>query len=98
MIRVVLPYHLRMLAQTSGEVLLDVEGPATLGAVFDSLEARYPTLRGTIRDHQGQKRRPFIRFFACQQDLSHEPLDAPLPDAVAAGAEPLLVVGAVAGG
>jgi hypothetical protein len=98
MIRVVLPYHLRNLARVDGEVQLHVEGPATLGSVLDALEARYPTLRGTIRDHGTLRRRPFLRFFACEQDLSHEPADAPLPVAVATGAEPLLVVGAIAGG
>jgi hypothetical protein len=98
MIRVVLPYHLRMLAHVGDEVQLDVEGPVTQRAVLNALEARYPMLRGTIRDHVTQKRRAFLRFFACEQDLSHEPPDAPLPDAVASGAEPYLVVGAVAGG
>lgn len=98
MIRVVLPQHLRTLAQVDGEVELQVEGPATQRSVLDALEARYPVLRGTIRDHMTQKRRPFLRFFACEQDLSHEPPDAPLPEAVAMGAEPFLVVGAIAGG
>jgi sulfur-carrier protein len=98
MIRVVLPYHLRTLARVDGEVQLRVEGPATLRSVLDALEAAYPTLRGTIRDHGTQRRRPFLRFFACEQDLSHEPADAPLPAAVATGAEPFLVVGAIAGG
>ena len=98
MIRVVLPAHLRTLAHVDGEVKLDVEGPVTQRAVLDALEARYPVLRGTIRDHVSERRRPFIRFFACEQDLSHEPPDAPLPDAVAMGVEPLLVVGAMAGG
>jgi hypothetical protein len=98
MIRIVLPTHLRTLARIHGEVALRVEGPATLGSVLDALEARYPTLRGTIRDHVTQQRRPFIRFFACGQDLSHQPLDAPLPDAVASGAEPFRVVAAMAGG
>jgi molybdopterin converting factor small subunit len=98
MIRVVLPAHLRTLAETGGEVTLDVEGRATQRSVLDALEARYPMLRGTIRDQTTQKRRPFVRFFACEQDLSHEPPDAPLPDAVAKGAEPLLIVGAIAGG
>ncbi len=98
MIRVVLPYHLRKLAHLGDEVQLQVEGAATLRAVLDALEAGYPMLRGTIRDHGTQRRRPFLRFFACEQDLSHEPPDASLPDAVASGAEPLLVVGAVAGG
>jgi len=98
MIRIVLPYHLRKLAGVDGEVLLDVEGPVTQGLVLDALEGRYPVLRGTIRDHVTRERRPFLRFFACQQDLTHEPPDAPLPDAVATGAEPFLVVGAIAGG
>ena len=98
MIRVVIPTHLRTLARVDGEVKLDVAGPVTQRAVLDALEVRYPVLQGTIRDHVTQKRRPFVRFFACQEDLSHEPPDAPLPDAVAAGAEPLLVVGAMAGG
>jgi hypothetical protein len=98
MIRVVLPAHLRTLSRTTGEIELCVEGPATQRSVLDALEARYPMLRGTIRDHLTQKRRPFLRFFACQQDLSDEPLDAPLPESVATGAEPYLVVGAIAGG
>ena len=98
MIRVVIPQHLRTLAHVEGEVQLDVAGPATQRSVLDALEARYPMLRGTIRDHVSQQRRPFLRFFACQRDLSHEPLDAPLPEAVATGAEPYLVVGAIAGG
>jgi molybdopterin synthase sulfur carrier subunit len=98
MIRVVLPAHLRTLARVDGEVKVAVEGPVTLGAVLDTLEAGYPMLRGTIRDHVTQQRRPFLRFFACEQDLSHEPPDTPLPDAVVAGVEPLLVVGAMAGG
>jgi len=98
MIRVVLPYHLRMLARVEGEVQLDVEGPATQHSVLDALEARYPMLRGTIRDHVTHQRRPFVRFFACQQDLSHELPDAPLPDAVVSGAEPFFVIGAIAGG
>jgi sulfur-carrier protein len=97
-IRVVLPQHLRTLARVGDEVELDVEGRATLQAVLDALEASYPMLRGTIRGHTGQRRRPFVRFFACEQDLSHEPPDGPLPEAVASGAEPLLVVGAMAGG
>ena len=97
-IRVVLPAHLRTLARVDGEVTLDVDGPATQRAVLDALEARYPMLRGTIRDHATQQRRAFVRFFACEEDLSHEPPDARLPDAVAAGAEPFLVVGAMAGG
>ena len=98
MIRVTFPAHLRKLAQVDGEVRLEVEGRVTQRAVLDALEARYPMLRGTIRDHVTQRRRPFVRFFACGQDLSHEPPDAPLPDAVARGAEPFLVVGALAGG
>jgi molybdopterin synthase sulfur carrier subunit len=98
MIRVVLPYHLRRLAHVGEEVQLQVEGAATLRSVLDALEAGYPMLRGTIRDHGTLRRRPFLRFFACEQDLSHEPPDTSLPDAVASGAEPLLVVGAVAGG
>jgi hypothetical protein len=98
MIRVVLPAHLRTLAQISSEVTLEVSGPVTQRSVLDALESRYPTLRGTIRDHVTQQRRAFVRFFACQEDLSHESPDAPLPDAVAAGNEPLLIVGAIAGG
>ena len=98
MIRVVLPGHLRTLANISGEVTLEVEGPATQRSVLDALEARYPTLRGTMRDQVTHRRRPFIRFFACELDLSHEQPDSPLPDAVATGAEPYLVVGAMAGG
>jgi len=97
-IRVVLPAHLRTLAHVDGEVKLDVEGQATQRSVLDALEACYPMLRGTIRDHVTQQRRAFVRFFACEQDLSHEPPDAPLPDAVAMGVEPFLVVGAMAGG
>ncbi len=93
-----LPQHLRTLARVEGEVKLDVDGPVTQRSVLDALEARYPALRGTIRDHVTQQRRPFLRFFACEQDLSHELPDAPLPDAVATGAEPFLVVGAIAGG
>jgi molybdopterin synthase sulfur carrier subunit len=98
MIRVVLPVHLRILARVEGEVQLDVEGQATQRSVLDALEARYPMLRGTMRDHVTQQRRPYVRFFACEQDLSHELPDAPLPDAVATAAEPFLVVGAMAGG
>ena len=98
MIRVVLPAHLRTLAKVAGEVQLEVEGPVTQRSVLDALEARYPMLRGTIRDHVTQQRRPFVRFFACEEDLSHESPDAPLPDAVASGAEPFLLVGAIAGG
>jgi molybdopterin converting factor small subunit len=98
MIRVILPAHLRTLAKVTGDVLLEIEGPATQRTVLDALEARYPMLRGTIRDHVTQQRRPFVRFFACEEDLSHESPDAPLPDAVATGAEPFLLVGAIAGG
>jgi molybdopterin synthase sulfur carrier subunit len=98
MIRVVLPAHLRTLARVSGEVTLEVEGPATQRSVLDALEARYPMLRGTIRDQVTHQRRPFVRFFACEQDLSHESPDAPLPEATVSGAEPLLIVGAIAGG
>ena len=98
MIRVVLPAHLRTLARVEGEVTLDVPDPATQRSVLDALEARYPMLRGTIRDHATKHRRPFIRFFACEQDLSHESPDAPLPAAVVSGVEPLLIVGAMAGG
>jgi molybdopterin synthase sulfur carrier subunit len=97
-IRVVLPAHLRTLAHVDGEVKLHVEGQITQSSVLDALEARYPMLRGTIRDHVTQQRRAFVRFFACGEDLSHEPPDTPLPDAVALGAEPFLVVGAMAGG
>ena len=98
MIRVVLPQHLRTLARVGEEVELDLERPITQRAVLDALEARYPVLRGTIRGYTNQRRRPFVRFFACEQDLSHEPPDDPLPEPVATGAEPLLVVGAMAGG
>jgi molybdopterin converting factor small subunit len=98
MIRVVLPVHLRTLARVDDEVTLEVEGGATVRSVLDALEARYPMLRGTIRDHVTRQRRPFLRFFACEQDLSHEPPEAPLPEAVATGAEPLFVIGAIAGG
>ena len=98
MIRVILPYHLRMLANVSGEVSLEVEGPATQRSILDALEARYPMLCGTIRDHVSHERRPFLRFFACEQDLSHEQPDTLLPDAIASGAEPFWVVGAIAGG
>ena len=98
MIRVVLPPHLRGMARISGEVELDIQGPATQRSILDALEVRYPMLCGTIRDHITQKRRPFLRFFACGEDLSHELPDAPLPDAVASGTEPLLIVGAIAGG
>jgi hypothetical protein len=98
MIRVVLPVHLRTLAGVGAQVSLEVAGPVSLRAVLDALEARYPMLRGTIRDHGTGQRRPFLRFFACGEDLSHEPHDAPLPEAVVRGAEPLLIVGAIAGG
>ena len=98
MIRVVLPAHLRTLARVDGEVTLEVDGHVTQRSVLDALEARFPMLRGAIRDHVTERRRPFVRFFACEQDLSHELPDAPLPDAVATGAEPFLVVGALAGG
>jgi sulfur-carrier protein len=98
MIRVVLPHHLRTLAHVSKEVELQVDGPVTLGLALDALEAQYPMLRGTLRDHVTQQRRPFIRFFACGQDLSHQPLDTPLPEAVATGTEPFWIVGAIAGG
>jgi sulfur-carrier protein len=98
MIRVTLPHHLQTLAKVDGEVKLDVEGAITQRAVLDALECRYPVLRGTIRDHVTQKRRPFVRFFACAQDLSHESPDDPLPDAVASGAEPFWIAGAIAGG
>ena len=97
-IRVILPAHLRALARVDGEVRLDVAGQVTQCAVLDALEARYPMLRGTVRDHRSGKRRAFVRFFACQQDLSHEPPEALLPEAVASGAEPYLIVGAMAGG
>ena len=98
MIRVVLPYHLRNLARVDGEVQLEVGSPVTLGSVLDALEARHPVLRGTIRDHGTLKRRPFVRFFACKEDMSLEPPETPLPDAVVSGAEPFLIVGAMAGG
>ena len=98
MIRVDLPAHLRTLARVNGEVSVDLEGRVTIGAVLDALEASYPVLRGTIRDHVTRQRRPFVRFFACEEDWSHEPADTPLPDAVLAGTEPFLVVGAMAGG
>jgi molybdopterin synthase sulfur carrier subunit len=98
MIRVELPAHLRTLAQITGEVRLEVAGPVTQRSVLDALELRYPMLRGTLRDHITQERRPFVRFFACAQDLSHESPDAPLPDAVATAAEPFLIIGAIAGG
>jgi hypothetical protein len=98
MIRVVLPAHLRTLARVDGEVQIDVKGPVTQRAILDALESRYPMLRGTVRDHVTLQRRAFVRFFACEQDLSHESPDALLPDAVATGAEPFLIVGAMAGG
>jgi molybdopterin synthase sulfur carrier subunit len=98
MIRVVLPFHLRNLAHVGNEVTLEVDGPVTQRSVLDALETRYPMLRGAIRDHDTQQRRPFLRFFACEEDLSHESPDAPLPDAVASGKEPLIVIGAIAGG
>jgi molybdopterin synthase sulfur carrier subunit len=98
MIRVILPAHLRTLAHVGGEVKLEIQGQATQRSVLDALEACYPMLRGTIRDHVTQERRPFLRFFACEEDLSHEAPDAPLPAAVASGAEPFLVIGAIAGG
>ncbi len=98
MIRVVLPPHLRTLAQLRGDAEVEVEGAVTQRSVLDALEARYPMLRGTIRDYGTQQRRPFLRFFACEEDLSHESPDAPLPEAVASGAEPFIVIGAIAGG
>jgi hypothetical protein len=98
MIRIALPFHLRALAHIQGEVHLDVDGPLTLGSALDALENRYPMLRGTIRDHVTKQRRAFLRYYACEQDLSLEPLDHPLPSAVASGAEPFLIVGAIAGG
>ena len=98
MIRVVLPFHLRTLAHADAEVKLEIEGPVTQRSVLDALEAHYPMLRGAIRDHETQQRRPFLRFFACEEDLSHEPQDAPLPEAVASGKEPFIVIGAIAGG
>ncbi len=98
MIRVILPQHLRTLAHVGSEVTLEVDGPITQRTVLDTLEARYPMLRGTIRDHDTQQRRPFLRFFACEEDLSHEPPDTPLPESVASGAEPFLIIGAIAGG
>ena len=98
MIRVVLPQHLRTLANVGGEVTLDVNGPVTQRSILDALEARYPMLRGTVRDHVTQRRRPLVRFFACEEDLSNEPPDAPVPDAVASGAEQFIILGAIAGG
>ncbi len=98
MIRVALPFHLRTLARVSDEITVDVAAPVTRRRVLDAVEAAYPVLRGTIRDHVTQERRPFLRFFACEQDLSHEPADAPLPEAIVEGREPFLVIGAIAGG
>ena len=98
MVRVILPQHLRTLAQLRSDVELTIEGPVTQRSVLDALEAHYPMLRGTIRDQVTLQRRPFLRFFACEEDLSHEPPEAPLPDAVASGAEPLIIIGAIAGG
>jgi hypothetical protein len=97
-IRIVLPYHLRVLARVEGEVRLDLVAPATLAALIDALEARFPALRGTLRDPSTGRRRALLRFFACGEDLSHQPLEAPLPEAVVAGAEPVLIIGAIAGG
>jgi sulfur-carrier protein len=97
-IRVIIPQHLRTLAHVGSEVQLELDGPVTLRSVLDALEARYPMLRGTIRDQVTQQRRPFLRFFACEEDLSHEPPDAPLPDAIASGREPFIIIGAIAGG
>ncbi len=97
-VKVILPYHLRTLARVGAEVEVEVGEPVTVRRVLDALEVRYPMLRGTIRDHVTQVRRPFLRFFACEQDLSHDSMDAPLPDAVASGEEPLLIIGAIAGG
>jgi hypothetical protein len=98
MIRVILPQHLRTLAHVGSEVQLDIEGPITQRSILDALEARYPMLRGTIRDHGTQRRRAFLRYFACEEDLSHESPDAPLPDTVASGNEPFIIIGAIAGG
>jgi len=98
LIRIILPQHLRTLAHVASEVELELDGPATPRSVLDALEARYPMLRGTIRDQVTQQRRPFLRFFACEEDLSHEPPDTPLPDAVTSGKEPFIVIGAIAGG
>lgn len=98
MIRVTLPYHLRNLAKVDSEVQLEVQSPVTIGAVLDSLESRYPVLRGTIRDHSTLRRRPFIRFFACKEDLSNEPASTEVPEAITAGVEPFMIVGAMAGG
>lgn len=98
MIRVILPFHLRTLAKTGAEVQLNVEGPVTLRSVLDALEARYPMLRGTVRDHVTQQRRPFLRFFVCEEDWSLEPPDTPLPEAITSGKEPFFIIGAIAGG
>lgn len=98
MMRVKIPHHLSVLAQVGTQVDIEVEDPVTLGSVLDALEARYPVLRGTIRDHVTQQRRPFLRFFACGQDISHEPPDTPLPEAIVSGREPLFIIGAIAGG
>jgi molybdopterin synthase sulfur carrier subunit len=98
LIRVVLPQHLQTLARVGSDVVLEVASPATLGSLLDALEERYPVLRGTIRDHTTHKRRAFVRFFACEEDMSHEPSDTPLPEAVISGAEPFLIIGALAGG
>ena len=98
MIRVVLPHHLRTLARVGDEVHVDLDGSVTVQSVLDALEAKYPMLRGTIRDHESHKRRPMVRFFACGEDVSHDPSDSPLPDAIAKGAEPFFIMGAIAGG
>ena len=98
MIRVQIPYHLRNLAQVEGEVELNLEGPATIKSVIDAIEAKYPVLKGTIRNHGSESRRPWLRFFACQQDLSHEPMDTPLPDPIVKGEEAFIILGAIAGG
>ena len=98
MIRIVLPHHLRTLARVGDEVHVELDGSATVGAVLDAIESKYPMLRGTIRDHETQKRRRLVRFFACGEDVSHDPLDAPLPDAIAKGVEPFFIMGAIAGG
>ncbi|HEV8543201.1 MAG TPA: MoaD/ThiS family protein [Verrucomicrobiae bacterium] len=98
MIRVLLPYHLRNLARVSGDVELEPNGPITIGSILNQIEARYPVLRGTIRDHVTLRRRPFIRFFACEQDLSNEPVETILPEPIATGAEPFMIIGAIAGG
>ena len=98
MIRIILPYHLRTLAQVGAEVTLDVAAPVTARSILDALEARYPMLRGTIRDHVTKERRPLLRFFACEEDVSHESVDTPLPAAIASGAEPFFIIGAIAGG